>query len=281
MTPPKAASSDYLARFREIVSDPLNLFIEREASAGVVEDGLVTLHNGVRVPVAGKASYYGDFSNILIINRGVHEPLEEYIFQELLPHLPEAPYMLELGAYWGHYSMWLKKARPQARVCLVEPDKGNLEAGRQNFARNGVEGEFLRDFVGDGRFQVDAFLKERGIDKIDVLHADIQGFEVEMLRGAAETLQRRLADYVFISTHSKTLHSGVLEALTEFGYRIEVSSDFKFHTTAWDGSVFATSPDAPPLFSGFAPLGRTEICASSSRELFDYVQAVGQARRAD
>ncbi len=277
--PPKADSDDFLARFREIVSDPLNLLIEREPSAGVVEDGLVMLHNGIRVPVAGDASYYGDFSNILVINRGVHEPLEEYIFQELLPRLPEAPCMLELGAYWGHYSMWLKKARPQARVILVEPVEEYLEAGRQNFARNGVEGEFLRDFVGDGRFQVDAFLKDRGIETVSVLHADIQGFEVEMLQGAAETLRRRRADYVLVSTHSKLKHRGVRAALTEFGYRIEVSSDFKNHTTAWDGSIFATNPEIPPLFSGFRPMGRTDICASSSRELIEYVRAVDQARR--
>jgi hypothetical protein len=31
----------------------------------------------------------------------VHEPLEEYVFQEVLRTMPEAPMMLELGAYWA------------------------------------------------------------------------------------------------------------------------------------------------------------------------------------
>lgn len=58
-------------------------------SAGQVEEGLVYLHNGHRVPVAGKYAYYDDFSNILVINRGVHEPLEEFCFQEILKRLPK------------------------------------------------------------------------------------------------------------------------------------------------------------------------------------------------
>jgi hypothetical protein len=40
-----------------------------------------------------------------VLNRGVHEPLEEFVFQEVLKRLPEACAMIELGAYWGHYSM--------------------------------------------------------------------------------------------------------------------------------------------------------------------------------
>ena len=53
--PPKA--HDYAGRFREVISDPLNLLIERVPDAGFVEDGLVTLHNGVRAPIEGKGAY--------------------------------------------------------------------------------------------------------------------------------------------------------------------------------------------------------------------------------
>ena len=73
----KAAASDFLGRFREVISDPLNLLIERVPAAGFVEGDLVYLHNGLRVPVAGPGAYYGTFSQLLVLNRGVHEPLEE------------------------------------------------------------------------------------------------------------------------------------------------------------------------------------------------------------
>src|SRR5579862_10039493 len=82
--PPKAETADFIGRFREVISDPLNLLIERVPMAGVVEGDEVCLHNGIRVPVAGSGAYYGGFSDLLVLNRGVHEPLEEYVFQEVL-----------------------------------------------------------------------------------------------------------------------------------------------------------------------------------------------------
>lgn len=51
------------------------------------------LHNGLKVPFAGNDSYYGGFSSILVMNRGVHEPLEEFVFQQVLKRLPALPNM--------------------------------------------------------------------------------------------------------------------------------------------------------------------------------------------
>jgi hypothetical protein len=50
MPPSKATEADFLGRLREIVSDPLNLLIERVPTAGIVEGNEVVLHNGNRVP---------------------------------------------------------------------------------------------------------------------------------------------------------------------------------------------------------------------------------------
>ena len=90
----KAPSEDLFGRFREVISDPINVLIERVPQAGQVENGIVTLHNGNQVPLIGAGAYYGPYSGLLVINRGVTEPLEEYIFQEVLKQLPEAPRMM-------------------------------------------------------------------------------------------------------------------------------------------------------------------------------------------
>jgi len=265
----KASDTDFLGRFREIVSDPLNLLIQRHPLAGTVQDGLVFLHNGHRVPALGPTAYYENFSYILVINRGVHEPLEEYVFQELLKILPQAPVMLELGAYWGHYSMWLKQARPQATVHLVEPDASNLAVGVENFRRNGYDGRFLQEFVGLGKFEVDAFLRDNGIARLSVLHADIQGYEDEMLSGSSEALKGKRIDYLFVSTHSQALHEHVRSRLGGYGYRIEVSSDFDNETTSFDGFLCASSPEAKPLFGSFRTLGRTQITVARPAEVIE------------
>jgi hypothetical protein len=267
----KAKGSDILGRFREIVSDPLNLLIERDPRAGMVENGLVWLHNGNRVPVEGRHAYYGRFSDVLVINRGVHEPLEEYVFQEVLRAMPDEPTMLELGAYWGHYSMWMKRARPRSRVFMVEPDARNLDAGRANFARHAFEGTFIRAFVGKGKFEVDRFMSEQGYPRLNILHSDIQGFEIEMLRGASESFSRGLIDFVFVSTHSQSLHDAVLAELSTAGMRIEASSGHAIETTSFDGFVLASRPVMPPVLPAFNPIGRVAILHSGPAELVSYL----------
>lgn len=272
-TPAKAETVERLGRFREIVSDPLNLLIERHPLAGVMRNGHVVLHNGNVVSAGGPNAYYSGFSDILQINRGVHEPVEEYAFQEVMRVMPDSPTMLELGAYWGHYSMWLKKKRPSAKVILVEPEPININVGKVNFAKNGVEGEFINEFVDSGKFEVDKFIAERGITKLNILHSDIQGYEVAMLDNATTTFEKKIIDFVFISTHSQELHRGVTERLKAYGYRIDIDSDFAHDTTSSDGFVMASQPTIPPLFENFAPLGRERIAAASPRELLAAVSA--------
>lgn len=270
----KAQAADFRGRFREIVSDPLNLLIARHPQAGMVDGDEVTLHNGHRVSLRGELSYYGDFSDILIINRGVHEPLEEYAFQQVLAQLPQTPSMLELGAYWAHYSMWFQQARPKGQNHLVEPEKKCLAVGRANFAKNGYAGQFTQAFVGHGQFEVDSYLAEQGLDRLSILHSDIQGFEVEMLDGAQKTLSEQRADYLFISTHSQDIHAEVMERLTGFGYRIEVAADFEHQTTSYDGFILGVAPKLPRVFSGAVPLGRGEIAAASPDTLLDSLQDI-------
>ncbi len=265
----KAYPNDFLGRFREIISDPLNLLIERVPKAGLVESDEVYLHNGNRVPIVGPDVYCGPFSKILVINRGVHEPLEEFVFQQLLKSLGEAPVMLELGAYWGHYSMWLKKARPHATVILVEPEPAHLTCGINNFKRNGFAGEFVQAAVGRGHLQVDAFRTERGLARLAILHADIQGYEIEMLEGCGRMLAERRVDYMFVSTHSQSLHEQVVTEMKRHGYRVEVSSDFDNDSTSHDGFVFASSPAVARIFSAFQLIGRAKIAESRSQDLLN------------
>jgi hypothetical protein len=267
MVPPKAKSADFAGRFREVISDPLNLLIERVPMAGVVEGTDVYLHNGNRVPLEGEHAYYGAFSQLLVINRGVHEPLEEYVFQQLIKILPESPLMIELGSYWGHYSMWLKKMRPQATVILVDADAASLKAGAHNFRRNGFGGEFVQAVVGIGHLEIDSFLTSRMLSKIDVLHADIQGFELEMLQGCQNSLRDQRVDYLLVSTHSQSKHASVITTLEGFGYRVEVECDLDEETTSFDGFVFASSQNAQKVFRNFSPIGRTAILESSPARL--------------
>jgi hypothetical protein len=267
LTPEKAAADDFAGRFREIISDPVNLLIERVPQAGVVDDGLVWLHNGNRVAATGDYAYYGEFSSILSLNRGVHEPLEEYVFQETIKHLCKAPVMLELGCYWAHYSMWLAKHRQDASLFLVDPNAANLAVGKRNFQINGFLGEFIEAMVAKDHFEVDQFCARAGLADIDILHADIQGYELEMLDSAWATLLNQRIKYAFVSTHSQAYHAAVENVFEQHGYRVEISSDFELDTTSHDGLVFASRSDLAPVLNNFKPLGRSEIVSALPSEL--------------
>lgn len=268
---PKANHDDIPGRYREIISDPFNLLIHRVETAGTVEGDRVTLHNGHRVPLRGPYSYYDEFSDILVLNRGVHEPVEELAFQTLLPHLPQRPVMLELGAMWAHYSMWMLQARPEGRAILVEPDDDGIEAGRRNFADHGYAGTFEQGFVGNGQITVDDLMVRHGIDRLHILHSDIQGAEVQMLEGAAEAFAARRIDHAFISTHGQVRHEQVRDRLAAFGYRLELVSDFATGTTSHDGLVVAVRPDLPRFWPDLPVLGRAELNRAGPAKLADYV----------
>jgi hypothetical protein len=265
----------HIERYREIISDPLNLLINRVPEAGYIDErGCVILHNSNRVPISGSFAYYDNFSEILIMNRGVHEPLEEYCFQQVLSKIKTpAPLMLELGAYWAHYSMWLLKKFPKAKCYMVEPYMPHLECGKNNFEINKFQGEFINDGVGNSGFKFDKFVRERNLITLDILHSDIQGSEIEMIEGARTSLQQHLVEYLFISTHSEDLHNRVISEIRKFGYRIEVTSGHDDHTTSFDGLVMASSPKASPVFKVFNPLGRIDIARATTEELIDSIIA--------
>jgi Methyltransferase FkbM domain len=274
--PSRAGGKDFLGRFREIVSDPLNLLIDRHPLAGCVINGQVVLHNGNRVAATGPYSYYNSFSAILVINRGVHEPLEEYVFQELIKKLPDNPCMLELGAYWAHYSLWLKSQRLGATNFIVEPIEKFLKIAKRNFANHGFAANFVQAKVGNDDLKVDEFAIEKLLSKIHVLHADIQGFELQMLEGAVKSFTDRVIDYCIISTHTESLHEDCKMWLNKVGYVIEVQSAYENETTSSDGLIFARSPLAAPVLPNFQPLGRLEICAATPEKL---VQSLIRASR--
>ncbi|HRJ27667.1 MAG TPA: hypothetical protein PLO61_09195 [Fimbriimonadaceae bacterium] len=235
---------------------------------------MVTLHSGIKVPIEGELAYYGPFSYVLVINRGVHEPLEEFVFQEVLKRLPENPVMLELGSYWAHYSMWFLSQHPGGRSYLVESEERSIRAGLNNFKINNFQGKFLRAFVGAGRLMVDSYLKDQEIDHLTILHSDIQGHESEMLDGARECLSNHRADYVFISTHSDEIHDDCKAKMLNYGYRLEVESGFSDHTTSYDGILIFTSPKIKQLFNDFRPMGRQESLTATFDEKVEYVRRV-------
>lgn len=273
-----------LDRFREIVSDPINLLIERVPTAGYVNSrGEVILHNGNLVPAFGKEAYYSNFSKILLINRGVHEPLEEYVFQEILKTLPDkGSSMIEVGAYWGHYSMWFAKSKPESLAILVEPEQRFLDVARRNFKRNNLTAEFVSAFMGayagkikhNRHVSIEQLMEVFQLESLDILHADIQGAELQMLRDSQKPIQEGKVGRLFISTHSQDLHQQVKDYMISLNLIIEVDSDWDSHTTSEDGLLVASHHLTERFELPSKPLGRLEIMKSSANEKLKYLRSL-------
>jgi hypothetical protein len=229
-----------------VKASPDNYRLPHIVDAGNVFKDHQLMANGLRITLG---SYY-DYGNTHLLkeNKGVHEPQEEYAFADVLKHIQTGSAMMELGSYWAFYSMWFAKEVQNARCVMIEPDPHKMNFGKLNFKLNGLSGVFDLGFIADKSnlkqsipfYTVDFLLRKHLISNLAILHSDIQGFELKMLEGASNALQKQLIDYVFISTHSNDLHKSCIEKLNSFNYSIlcEANLDESYSV---DGLIVAKS----------------------------------------
>jgi hypothetical protein len=242
------AKEHWRSRINNVLNAEDNKFITRNALAGTFEGESLNMHNGLKID---PMSYYGfGLMKMLIDNKGVHEPQEEKIFQEVLHSLGQKKplVMMELGAYWSFYSMWLLIMFPKSQCFMVEPDKKNLYYGKKNFVTNKLQGKFIHAGIGNqinknqNIMTVDALCEKHEIPFLDILHSDIQGYELEMLQGSKRMLSEGKIGYTFISTHSNELHEGCRKHLLEYGFT-EIASANVDESYSWDGILVMKAPE--------------------------------------
>ena len=221
------------------------------------------MHNGIKVIENG---YIGPWVTELIqLLKGFHEPQEEKAFAEILNYIPAHATMLELGSWWSYYSLWFQKKIPHAHNYMIEPDINNLRVGMTNFKLNEMEGHHVNAAIGKQSissipyrcyesdnverpvpvYSVDDFLEREAIQSVDLLLADIQGFELEMLQGATRSMQKGVIRFIVISTHHHSIshdpliHQKCLEVLEKHSARILVEHTIS-ESFSGDGLIVAS-----------------------------------------
>ncbi len=233
-------------RITRVKESPDNSRIDHIKEAGQIFKDHQLMHNGLKISLG---SYY-DYGNTILLkeNRGVHEPQEEYVFQEVLKDLSSGSIMLELGSYWAFYSMWFVTKVKEAKCFMVEPDPHKMNFGKLNFKLNQLQGKFINGFVSSELqinkaipvLTVDHILKQNQIEFVDVLHSDIQSYEFEMLQGAHQSLRQDRIGYLFISTHSNVLHERCINKIKEYNFEILCQANLD-QSYSWDGLIVAKS----------------------------------------
>jgi hypothetical protein len=140
---------------------------------------------------------------------------------------------------------------------MIEPDSFNMGHGKRNFRLNNMKGNFIQAFVSDkssgGKgiptICIDDFAEQNKIEFIHMLHSDIQGYEYNMLEGAAGCFKDKKIGYVFISTHSNDIHDKCFQYLKDRQFIILASANLD-ETFSEDGLIAARAP----YFPGIAPV---------------------------
>ena len=237
---------DWKNRIQDVVDCPDNKLIKRHPDAGKIKNGKQLMHNGITVTLGG---YYGAaIAQMLSLNKGVHEPQEEYAFEEVLKTLKVGATMIEYGSYWSFYSIWFQKKIKNAHSFLVEPNIFNMQYGINNFKINNVKGHFCNAFIGKLSgvqngipiICTDDYVATNKIEFIDILHSDIQGFEYDMLLGSTQTIKENKIGYVFISTHGNDVHYKCLHFLEQHNFKILCDAD-EYETYSLDGLIVASA----------------------------------------
>lgn len=213
------------------------------------------MHNGVKIK---RGSYHGDWmSEVIKSLGGHHEPQEEKVFAEVISQLKSGAVMLELGSFWAYYSLWFQHEIPEGVSIMLEPNAEKFEVGKEHFKINNFEGKFIRGFVGDKsipdadfidwdgvksvipQVSIDGLMLEFGLEKVDILHADVQGAEFDMLKGAADALAHNKIKYLFISTHGHQ-HRRCKRHLNKYGYKV-IAEHSVLESFSGDGLIVARS----------------------------------------
>jgi FkbM family methyltransferase len=262
------------------------------------------MHNGVKI--IGDCYYGRWMTEIIRILKGHHEPQEEKVFHEVLRYVSSPATMLELGSFWAYYSLWFHRHIEGARCYLIEPDPNNLEMGKRNFALNDAIGQFFNYSIGrasgkaepfvcesDGverlipKTSIDDFLSLVGLHRVDILLADIQGAELEMLEGAADSIDQRRIRFMFLSTHHHSIsndpltHQKCLQFLKDHKARIIAEHSVSESYTS-DGLIVASisGVDQQPKY---VAVSRNRASSGNFREieydLKEAWEALAQARQ--
>jgi FkbM family methyltransferase len=210
---------------------------------------------------------------------------------------PDAPLtIIDAGVHLGHSSQEYLEAFPNCRVFGFEPEVKNFAAAGAMLAPYGARMELLGNAlshsdetdvlqvnthdgthslleIGDGRYwegpaetvhrqtietvSLGKFCRDRKIAAVDILKMDIQGGELQALKGAAELLARGAISLIALEVLFKPLYKDqplfwdVSDYLRSFGYGLHGLFECHYHSKnphvlSWADAIF-TAPKLQDL----------------------------------
>ncbi len=144
--------------------------------------------------------------------------------------------IVDAGVCEGNFALrYVEKAK---KVYLIESDDGWFSALKRTFEPFGekvaLKHAFLSDSDSDQTTTLDSLVEEN----IDFLKMDIEGAEIDALKGAAAVLKRSNAKCAICSYHRYNDEQRIREILDNYGYSTSTSEGYMFF--AYDDSISET-----------------------------------------
>ena len=211
---------------------------------------IYTSEKGLIVNPSNNPSLYYHPTRLQYLINGDYEPATRRF---LLESLPKKGTFIDLGANEGFFSILLA-SKKDAKVYAFEPVKttrdflkknielnttkdnvivesfavgnkhGYMNITTNHFGKNHISPSKNRNTQKTQITTMDAYIKKKNINKIDIIKADIEGAEILFLKGAKETLKNH-NPYLVIEVSQKNLSrygytpQDVFRELESQGYR--------------------------------------------------------------
>ena len=185
-------------------------------------------------------------------------------------NIKEGDIVIDCGAYIGEFTLYAAKAAWKAgKVIAFEPDHGFFKELEKNIALNDLHNVILVEkgvwskedrlkfssgsqssnlFAGNLEYNttsydvlvtsLDSELKKRGIAKVDFIKMDVEGSEIEAVKGARAILERcgpQLAIASYHALNGQKTHIELEKILKNFGYDAETG--YPAHLTTYGKSI--------------------------------------------
>jgi FkbM family methyltransferase len=186
------------------------------------------------------------------------EQIDKDIFIHCLPHICNNPTVFDIGAHKGHYTSFVKEARPSAVVYLFEPNADLAATIKHDNVHNvavsdGVykilfhqceskndelssvyEREVFNDIETSAievpAITIDYFLEDNKIKIVDFVKIDVEGAELDVLNGAIKSMTLKKIKFLQVEYGGTYPDAGikftdVIKFVNSLGYKVFEKAD--------------------------------------------------------